>query len=287
MINNDESRRAIAKGFRKLFNDQLARVAAVYATLAMVVKSNSSSEKYVWTEDLGGMDPWVGDRTRQNFKDHGFEIVNRMWQRTVEVPLEAIQDDKLGTLKPKIENLAASRARHFDALVFALINNGTVGLSYDSVPFFSTLHESGSNLTTAALDSTAYNAAWLAMLSQVGDDGEPLDITPTHLLVGPQNRSAAKTIVKAQTIGGTTNVDQDEVQVIVSPRITGTGWGLFDLSQPVKPIIVQDRHVSEPGFIGDNLDNPPTPFLSFGFWSRHNAGYGLHQLAHWSTGAGA
>ncbi|MCL4233989.1 MAG: Mu-like prophage major head subunit gpT family protein, partial [Deltaproteobacteria bacterium] len=78
MINNDESRRAIAKGFRKLFTDQLARVVAVYLTLAMVVKSSGASEKYVWTEDLGGMEPWVGDRTRQNLKDHSFEIVNRM-----------------------------------------------------------------------------------------------------------------------------------------------------------------------------------------------------------------
>ncbi|WP_339097216.1 Mu-like prophage major head subunit gpT family protein [Pectobacterium brasiliense] len=52
------------------------------------------------------------------------------------------------------------------------------------------------------------------------DDGEPLGITPTTLVVGRQNRAAAKRIIDAMLIdGGDSNIYYKDVEILNSPFI--------------------------------------------------------------------
>lgn len=68
------------------------------------------------------------------------------------------------------------------------------------------------------LDATSFGAAYDKMLSFKRDGGSSLGIVPSHLVVGPANRAAAKAILEKEFItGGESNPDYKSVELIVSP----------------------------------------------------------------------
>lgn len=67
------------------------------------------------------------------------------------------------------------------------------------------------------LNATNFNSALAAMQGMAGDKGKKLGIRPTLLVVPPTLRAAALEIVKAETIDGTTNINRDAVEVLVTP----------------------------------------------------------------------
>lgn len=68
-----------------------------------------------------------------------------------------------------------------------------------------------------ALDATNFGAAYAALMSIKGDNGKPLGIRPSLLVVPPTLRDAALTITKADIINNTTNVQRGAVDVLVTP----------------------------------------------------------------------
>ena len=69
-----------------------------------------------------------------------------------------------------------------------------------------------------ALTASNYEAARLAMQTFKRDGGDPMGITPTHLVVDPTNESAARQILEAQYIGGgNSNPNFHTAELIVSP----------------------------------------------------------------------
>lgn len=53
------------------------------------------------------------------------------------------------------------------------------------------------------------------------DSGNPLGIRPTTLVVGPNNRAAAKKIIDAMLVdGGNSNIYYKDVEIVDSPFIT-------------------------------------------------------------------
>ncbi|NBB51497.1 head protein [Rhizobium sp. CRIBSB] len=74
--------------------------------------------------------------------------------------------------------------------------------------------------STAALDEAGYIAAYNAMAALQNDEGEPLGIRPTHIIVGASNRAAAKTLFEAQNkAGGASNIYFKDVVIIDAPRL--------------------------------------------------------------------
>lgn len=74
-------------------------------------------------------------------------------------------------------------------------------------------YASKADLTKENLD-----AAIAAMSSFKGDNGKPLNVKPTLLVVPPNLRAKALELVKTETIEGTTNTNRDVVEVL------DTGW---------------------------------------------------------------
>ena len=69
-----------------------------------------------------------------------------------------------------------------------------------------------------ALTAANYEAARLAMQSFTRDGGDPLGINPTHLVVSPQNESAARAIIEKENLaGGESNQNFNTAKLIVSP----------------------------------------------------------------------
>ncbi len=74
--------------------------------------------------------------------------------------------------------------------------------------------------STATLNEANYVAAYNAMAALKNDEGEPLEIRPTHIVVGPSNRAAAKSLFEAQNkAGGESNVYFKDVVIIDAPRL--------------------------------------------------------------------
>ncbi|WP_027853385.1 Mu-like prophage major head subunit gpT family protein [Marinobacterium litorale] len=70
----------------------------------------------------------------------------------------------------------------------------------------------------ATLDETNFDAAMAAMGALKSDKGRPLGIMPNLLVVGPSNRSAAKTLIEAQNkANGASNPNYQAVEVMVVP----------------------------------------------------------------------
>ncbi len=69
------------------------------------------------------------------------------------------------------------------------------------------------------LDVAAYAAARVAMGTQRKPDGSSINVTPTHLLVGPTNEAAARQLIRLENITGTTNPWYNSVELIIVPAL--------------------------------------------------------------------
>ena len=68
------------------------------------------------------------------------------------------------------------------------------------------------------LNAANFNAAYAAMQDFKSDEGRPLGVRPTHLVVPPTLRAAALEVVKAErNASGATNINQNAVDVMVVP----------------------------------------------------------------------
>lgn len=93
-------------------------------------------------------------------------------------------------------------------------------------------HADHGNLAAAgaALSIETLSAARLAMRSQKGLDGKtPVGVTPTFLVVGPAQETAAEQLLAtlAATKSADVNPFSGTLQLIVEPRITGNAWYVF------------------------------------------------------------
>ena len=71
-----------------------------------------------------------------------------------------------------------------------------------------------------ALDATSFNAAYAAMQNMTGDRGKKLGIKPALLVVPPTLRAKALEIINAEQINGTTNINRNAVDVLVTPWLS-------------------------------------------------------------------
>ncbi|MCO5083077.1 MAG: Mu-like prophage major head subunit gpT family protein [Rhizobiaceae bacterium] len=72
----------------------------------------------------------------------------------------------------------------------------------------------------ATLDATNLRAAYTAMTKFADDEGRPLGIRPTHLIVGPNNQFTARDILLSEQISGSTNTNRNLVSLIEAPLLT-------------------------------------------------------------------
>lgn len=74
--------------------------------------------------------------------------------------------------------------------------------------------------STATLNAANYKLAKEAMASWIDDNGEPLGIVPTHIVVGTSNEVAARELfAKSALAGGEGNIYDKELIIIKAPRL--------------------------------------------------------------------
>lgn len=303
-IANQSNLEAARVGFHAAFLEQLGITENnPLAKLFVELSSSTGIEEWAWLGDLPDFEEWKGDRFLADLEAFKLRVTNKDWASGIRVHQNAIKDDKLGLIQPKIAMLAAKARSHKIRLMMKLLINGFAGtaypdvgngLAYDGKFFFDTTHATGSNKMTTALSAAELIAAELLLASQTGYDGlETLEMSGTHLIVGPKLAAIAQKLMLSEFLpsaAGTaseTNFLKGRYEVVVSPLLRGTFddyWFLADLNQPVKPMLFQNREdistsavVGNQGGSGDSIPRFQRGELWFGAEARYNVAYFEHR----------
>jgi len=297
--------------FTTRFNKYFANVEDNIRQFAMDIPSSFPTETYTHLGAVPGFTEWIDDRKLSKRRFEAFSIANKEWSSGIRMSRRDILDDKLGMLGIQVDELAKKAKLHWanrlvDAFIAGFTLNGTFGNAYDGLAFFSASHVDGtgsaqSNLSTAALDKTAYNAARVMMHELTDEEGDDIGVRGSHLLVGPSNELNALEIVKGAVVPGPdtesiTNMLQNTAEVVVSSKLKkayANYWMLADLRGSAKPFIVQINEDVTTAMV-PATGNPNDLSLSeslfmrkdmyFGAQAYGEVGFGLWQLAHGSNG---
>jgi len=161
MIISSASLSAIYRSFKTTFNHAFDGAASMWGHVAMEVPSSGRSVDYKWLGTFPQMREWLGDRLIKSISVHGYEIINKDYEATVEVDRNDIEDDQIGVYTPIVQSLAAAAKQHADVLVYALLKAGFTGLCYDGQYFFDTDHPVGA--TTVSNSGGGSSTPWFLL----------------------------------------------------------------------------------------------------------------------------
>ena len=295
MMITPQNLRGIYVGFNTIFNKALGDYKPLYPEIATVTPSTTDTETYAWLGDIPGMREWIGEREIQNLTASEYTINNKSYEATIGIDRDVIEDDRIRLWSSNISALAQNAAKNPDKLIFRLLAEGFTSKCFDGKPFFSDAHKTGgktvSNMSHAKLSLDAYIAARASMMSLTNSKGEPLALVPDKLVVPPALEKEARDILVADFINGTKNTMQGTAKPLVAPQLAGhdSAWFLLCTTQPVKPLIYQER--KKPKFVSKTNETDDNVFMSkqflYGVDARGNAGYGFWQMAYGSDGKSA
>ncbi|MCH8251063.1 MAG: Mu-like prophage major head subunit gpT family protein [Planctomycetes bacterium] len=290
----------LSKGLRSEFFNRFEATNTHFQDLSTRIPSTSDSESYKWLGSIPRMREFGTGRVAKGVRTESYSVENLKYESTLEVDRDEVSDDQTGQIRVRIAEMAQRAATHKDFLTSQLLANGdSAGFnSYDGVPFFSTLHVSGSSgsqsnkLTSTAVDTddattdefkTSLRAAIGAMMAFKDDVGDPIAITATGLVcVLPTNLYlTALEAVNATIVSTTSNVLQGVAQIIPYPWLGGLDtWYLLKTDVVVRPFIFQDREPIEFTALTENSDEGfrREKFL-YGVRARYRMTYGYWQHA--------
>lgn len=325
---------AINKTYRTLFTDAMnSRGPSPLAQrLTMTFESTKGSENYAWLTQLFGVRRWIGEReVLQGFAQEHL-IRNEIYEGTVATKIQDIEDGVyVAGAAAQIRGLAAAYQRRQDMAVIDLIVNAFTApdasndlRTVDGKAFFATDHPWWSQETIKANGTETYrvdpdgtfsnvvttafseDALWTAVegfrLLQ-NHQGEPADVSPNLLVVGPKLERAARRMLTSSTVARENSpdvwtVEENEMkgmfELIVEPRFgTSERWMLFDTSSEMKPFILQNRVSPQVQMVGSFSENaaegtiPEHVFhkdeILHGIRGRFGVGFGLPFYAYGST----
>lgn len=151
MIINTATLEAVNNGFNTAFLqgfNAIGSVANQYDQVVMRVPSTADLENYGWMKDLPGMREWIGARRINSLEAQGMQIHNKTWEHTLGVPVNAINDDKLGIFALAFQQQGEIVGRHPNELVWGAVLGGFTSKGFDGQYFFDTDHVGYTNAGT-------------------------------------------------------------------------------------------------------------------------------------------
>lgn len=279
-----------SRGFEKLFQDAYDEATPFYPELVSEVPSNSRENLYGWMQKLPRMREWLGDRVYHNLAASEYIIRNKKWELSVKVGREDFEDDSYGIYNPVVQDIGQQARMHPDDLIADLLLNGEALLGTDGQNHFDTDHSVNPRRASMGTQSNyfasgkALNAANFAivrasMMGLKGEDGKPLKVRPTMLVVPPSLEVTAKEIVQNTLVTqGGTNVLQGMAKVIVIDDLEAEpdAWYLMDGRRPIKPLVYQKRRATNFVALTALTDERVVHYDEYvwGADCRDNAGYG-------------
>lgn len=230
---------------------EAAENADPWQRLVMEVPSTTMTETYEWLGSVPKMREWVSERLLGDLSEESFSLTNKHYEATVSVDRNALEDNRLGMILPRVRQLGMEAARYPRELVMDVIKNGTSLTGYDGVALFSDSHIGGDNLlagagVTVANLQTDLAAVFGAMRGFTDDKGRAMNVTPDLVVVPPELEFPMRTALNAAIIADTTNVYQGIADIMVAPELTDANdWYAFNTTGAMKALIYQNRKAPE------------------------------------------
>lgn len=148
------------------FNTSLTGYNSFHQQLAMRVSSTGSGNTYPKLDDIPKMREWIGSRVVNRLDTNAFTLLNRKFENTLAVPVDAIEDDEYGIYGNIAASFGQTSAELPDDLLIEQIEKGFTTTHFDGQNFFDTDHpvddENGTEVSVSNLIAGA-NAAWYIM----------------------------------------------------------------------------------------------------------------------------
>lgn len=325
---------AINVAYRTFFDDEIGKngLSPIMDRLVMTLNTNAQVENYVWLTQNYGVRRWIGEREIMDGFAQEYLIRNEEYEGTVQTMIRDIQDGRVaGTQESRIRGLVSAYYRRQEQMIWDLVLAGFTAPSasndirtIDGKALFANDHPWWSsdllkangtetykftptgtfdNLSTAVLSEDALWAAWEQFSLMVNHQGEPANVMPNLLVVGPTNARLARQILtqgmrSVEVDPGVWVVEQNDTQglfdLVVEPRLGSSAkWFLFDTSQAQKPFILQERlgpvlqqtapfsGSADAGLVSEEVFHHRR--ILHGVYGRFGAGYGLPYYSYGST----
>jgi phage major head subunit gpT-like protein len=281
--------------------------------LSSTIAVSGNTAKFPFAGDIPQMSRWSDERAYDAFSTYSYSVtLGDPWEETVAIKRTALRDDLTGQLRQRARDLGAVAISNRLKQIISSLETGISNKCYDSQNFFATSHPARStdgtsttygNSGTSALDAASLQDTVQTMRLFTSDQGHPLGITPSHLLVGPNLEWRARQLLESPVVivnvgdsavgsGATAatpykNVLVSTLELIVSPWIGNFHWYVMDLMKPIKPVVL----VTEMGELiefqyleeGSEHSFKRDEFV-FGVRDRFEIGYGLWQVAYYQGG---
>lgn len=285
--------RGLRVAFHTAYSGMLARdYLTAINPIFQRVPSDGNQEKYGWLGDIPAVKEWLGDKAIGGLRDYDYAIKNKDFYAGFAIDRNELDDDQLGGFQARIDGLAEACAQYPYDLIMSLIVNGTTGLAYDGVAFFSnatgdrTIDNllAGSGATTVAALQTDIAAARSAQMRFTSDSGRVLGLSFDTILCPPELESLMIQAVTTPSVivtgaGALTNpVSRWIKNVIAMPELTDANdWYGITTSRSLKPFLFQERKMPVP--VLDDGQEKKNRKLEFSAEMRGNAGYGFPHMA--------
>ena len=296
--------------FNKAFN-----LAAPQAEKVCFVFNSGRVEQVMhrWMQGLGMPREFVDERVGTNMTTAGQTVINKMWEKTIDIPKNALERDQYGIYEPHMSRLGQVAKLHRDYLAFAGLSDliagtsvtGIAANSYDGVPFYGS-HTIGtqtfSNVISGSLNQSNLIQAIQSIRNRKDSQGMPLMAASARplLIVPPALEYTARalatlawfptaapgTSLTAQGASGE-NILQGQIDYVVSPFIqTTTEWHITIAEELYKPLILQIEKdiefLAPPANFNDLWSNKD--IYRVGTRALYNVAPGLPEFAVGSTG---
>lgn len=284
---NDEAYKQAAVDLEKLFFTTLEKgdPKNVVGKIAAETTIGAATLVMPFTDLLGGMREWVGDRVIQDLVGQVVTVTPRHWEKTIGINKDWLADDMIGLAGERIQGLAGVLVRDYRKKVVQMLHAGWTEIGYDKKAIFATDHpkKNGTinNTSSEKLDATGIAAALEHFDTLVSFEGEPLDITPNLLVCGPANRAAAEAVLQQRTLAnGGDNINYGRFELLVDSRIPNDYWYVLATNEVEKPIRLVKRTTGELRFDEPFLRNE----YMAGVDARHDCIFTAWQLCWGSDG---
>lgn len=259
MIINRENMNALFQTYNTKFTEAMKKAAErimpndlMVEDIAIVITSTGAAAVHSWIEQIHGMREWIGDRLIRNLKLGKLTITNRDFENTISVPRNDIDDDQYGSFAPLFGMMGQDAESIWLKLaVDAIKNNGTWA---DGNPFFCSARLIGessiTNAVTTAFSKVAVETGITAMRSYTLAGGEPAEVRPMELVVGPSLEASAKAVVEAIMVNDGNDVSVSNtstatnLKIRVSDRLVGdhaAKWFIMGRKGGIPAVCVQKR----------------------------------------------
>jgi phage major head subunit gpT-like protein len=301
----------LTKGLKAVFMQayKLYSEKSLINRICTVVKSETDSEDYSWLGAVPKVREFLGPRQMKDLAAFNYNIRNKTWENTLGIKRTDLEDQKLGMVTLRVQQLAEEAARYPEELAMSFLT-GALGsaatpyLCYDGQGFFDTDHTITSDIGGAVQSNRAGTAlaiatlwAGISAMRMFKDDtGRVMNMVPDLLLVEPCLEQTAKELIPPAYGGISAQVSvlsNMGIDVEVSPLLYSTttvangNWFLLNTKSAVKPLILQQRAGVEFGSLEKESDSGfMRDEYTFGTRARYNVGAGPWFTIYGNAGAG-